>query len=48
MHMTGGAPPRSSKLVTIKYRNSTNRDSYEIFIKDRAVVFMTKYHKNIS
>ena len=45
--MTGGAPPRGSELVTIKYKNSTNGDSRGIFIKDGLVVFVTKYHKNI-
>jgi hypothetical protein len=47
VHITGGAPPRGTKLVSIKYRNSANGDSRRIFIKDRAVVFVTKYHKNV-
>jgi hypothetical protein len=33
--------------VLIKYKNSANGDSCGIFIKDGAVVFMTKYYKNI-
>ncbi|CAN9302546.1 unnamed protein product [Alternaria alternata] len=47
VHMTGGAPPRGTELVSIKYRNSANGDSCGIFIEDGAVVFVTKYHKNV-
>ncbi|CAN9206868.1 unnamed protein product [Alternaria alternata] len=47
VHMTGGAPPRGTELVSIKYRNSANGDSRGIFIEDGAVVFVTKYHKNV-
>ena len=47
VHMTGGAPPRGTELVTIKYKNSANSDSRGIFIEDGAVVMATKYHKNI-
>ncbi|KAL5371306.1 hypothetical protein DPSP01_014356 [Paraphaeosphaeria sporulosa] len=47
VHMTGGAPPRGSELVSIKHRNSANGDSRGIFIEDGAVVFVTKYHKNV-
>ncbi|KAH5737485.1 hypothetical protein HBI18_067960 [Parastagonospora nodorum] len=48
VHMTGGAPPRGSELVTIQHKNSANGDSRGIFIEDGAVVFVTKYHKNIA
>jgi hypothetical protein len=47
VHITGGGPLRGTKLVLIKYKNSTNSNSCRIFIKDSAVVFVTKYHKNI-
>jgi hypothetical protein len=47
VHITGGGPPRGTELVSIKYKNSANSDSRGIFIKDGAVVFVTKYHKNI-
>lgn len=47
VHMTGGAPPRATELVTVQYRNSVNGDSRGIFIEDGLVVFVTKYHKNI-
>jgi hypothetical protein len=33
--------------VLIKYRNSANGDSRRIFIEDGAVVFVTKYYKNV-
>ena len=47
VHITGGAPLRGTELVSIKYRNSANGDSRRIFIEDGAVVFVTKYHKNV-
>jgi hypothetical protein len=47
VHMTGGGPPRGTELVLIKYKNSANGDSCRIFIEDGAVVFVTKYYKNI-
>ncbi|CAN9175108.1 unnamed protein product [Alternaria alternata] len=47
VYMTGGALPRGTELVLIKYRNSANGDSRGIFIEDGAVVFVTKYHKNV-
>jgi hypothetical protein len=47
VHMIGGAPPRGTELVLIKYRNSANGDSRGIFIEDGAVVFVTKYYKNV-
>jgi hypothetical protein len=47
VHMTGGGPLRGTELVSIKYKNSANGDSCGIFIEDGAVVFVTKYHKNI-
>jgi hypothetical protein len=47
VHITGGGPPQGTKLVSIKYKNSANSNSRRIFIKDGAVVFVTKYHKNI-
>lgn len=47
VHMTGGAPPRGTELVTVKHSNTANGDSRGIFIEDGLVVFVTKYHKNI-
>jgi hypothetical protein len=47
VHITGGGPPQGTKLVLIKYKNSANSDSCGIFIEDSAVVFVTKYYKNI-
>jgi hypothetical protein len=45
--MTGGGPPRGLELVTVKYKNSANGDSWGIGIEDGAVVVTTKYYKNI-
>jgi hypothetical protein len=47
VHMTGGAPSRGTKLVTVKHSNSANGDSWGIFIEDGLVVFVTKYYKNV-
>jgi hypothetical protein len=47
VHITGGGLLQGTKLVLIKYKNSANSNSYRIFIKDGAVVFVTKYYKNI-
>ena len=47
VHITGGALLQGTKLVLIKYRNSANGDSRRIFIEDGAVVFVTKYYKNV-
>jgi hypothetical protein len=47
VHMTGGAPPRGSELVSIKYRNSANGSSRGVFIEDGLVAFVTRYHKNV-
>jgi uncharacterized C2H2 Zn-finger protein len=47
VHMTGGAPPRGTELVTVKHSNTANGDSRGISIEDGLVVFVTKYHKNV-
>jgi hypothetical protein len=47
VHIVPGGPPRRSELVTVKYKNSANRDSQSASIKDSAVRFTTSYHKNI-
>jgi hypothetical protein len=47
VYITGGGLLQGTKLVLIKYKNSANSDSCRIFIKDGAVVFITKYYKNI-
>jgi hypothetical protein len=47
VHITGGAPPRGTELVTVKHSNTANGDSQGIFIEDGLVVFVTKYYKNV-
>jgi hypothetical protein len=47
VHMTGGAPPRGTELVSVKHSNTANGDSRGVFIEDGLVVFVTKYHKNV-
>jgi hypothetical protein len=48
VHITRGAPPRSSELLTIRFQNNAQGNSRGIFIEDSAVVFVTTYHKNIT
>ena len=48
VHITRGAPPRGSKLLTIRFENNRQGHSCGIFIKDGGVVFVTTYHKNIA
>jgi hypothetical protein len=47
VHIIGGALLQGTKLVLIKYRNSANSNSRRIFIKDKVVIFITKYYKNV-
>ena len=47
MHTTGGLLLRRTKLVSVQYKNSANSNSRGIFIKDRLVVYITAYYKNI-
>ncbi|KAI1676246.1 Superfamily II DNA helicase [Pyrenophora tritici-repentis] len=48
VHITGGAPPRGSELLTIRFQNDAQGNSRGIFIEDGAVVFVTTYDKNIA
>jgi hypothetical protein len=48
IYITGGAPPRGTKLLTIRFQNNAQGNSRGIFIKDGLVVFITTYHKNIT
>ena len=48
VHITGGAPPRGSELLTICFENNRQGHSRGIFIKDGSVVFLTTYYKNIT
>jgi hypothetical protein len=47
VYIIGGGPLRRLELVTVKYKNSANSNSWGISIKDSAVVVTTKYYKNI-
>jgi hypothetical protein len=47
VHITGGLLLRRTKLVIVQYKNSLNSNSMEIFIKNRLVVYITAYYKNI-
>jgi hypothetical protein len=47
VHIVPGGLLRRLELVTVKYKNSANRDSQGAGIKDSAVRFTTSYYKNI-
>jgi hypothetical protein len=47
VHITEGGPPRRLELVIVTYKNSANRDSRGINIKDSYVRVTTTYYKNI-
>jgi hypothetical protein len=47
VYMVLGGLLRRLELVTVKYKNSANGDSWGAGIKDGAVRFTTSYYKNI-
>jgi hypothetical protein len=47
IHITGRQLAYSIELVTVQYKNSTNRESCSIFIEDRLIVYMIRYYKGI-
>ncbi|KAJ6117766.1 hypothetical protein N7512_007491 [Penicillium capsulatum] len=44
IHISAGQPSRGPKLMSIQHRNS-ERERRNIFIEDRMVVFVSRYHK---
>jgi hypothetical protein len=48
VYMTGGAPPRGTELLTVRFQNDAQGNSRGIFIEDGLVVLVTTYHKNIA
>ncbi|KAK1807894.1 hypothetical protein LTR12_017752 [Friedmanniomyces endolithicus] len=46
MHITGGQPARGTDL-SCRHRNTAAGSHRNVFIEDRQVVFVTKYHKGV-
>ncbi|KAI4192651.1 MAG: hypothetical protein LQ350_008599 [Teloschistes chrysophthalmus] len=44
-HLTGGQPARAPEILSIRQCNTRYGDSRDLFIEDRMVVLITRYHK---
>jgi hypothetical protein len=45
MHMTGGQPVCGPEILSVRHYNTVQGGHRNLFIKDRIVVFVTRYHK---
>ena len=45
MHMTGGQPARGLEILSVRHCNTVQGGHRNLFIEDRMVVFVTRYHK---
>jgi hypothetical protein len=45
MHIAGGQPAQGPKILSVRHSNTIKGGHRNIFIKDRMVVFVTRYHK---
>jgi hypothetical protein len=45
MHITGGQLARGLEIISIRHSNTVKGSHRNIFIKDRIVVFATRYYK---
>jgi hypothetical protein len=45
MHFSGGQPARGLEILSVRHSNTMQGGHRNIFIKDRMVVFVTRYHK---
>jgi hypothetical protein len=45
IYITGGAPARGPELLSIRHRNTAAGGHRNVFIEDRLVVLVTRYHK---
>ena len=45
MHITGGGPARTPEILSIRYRNTANGGTRNIFVDQETMVFVTEYHK---
>jgi hypothetical protein len=50
MHIAGGQPAQEPEILSVRHSNTIKGGHCNIFIKNRIVVFVTRYHKgyNIS
>ena len=47
MHITGGQPARGTEILSCRHRITAAGSHRNVFIEDRQVVFVTKYHKGV-
>ena len=47
VHMIDRLLAHETKLMTIQFRNSINRESHEVFVKNEMMIMMIMYHKRI-
>lgn len=45
MHVCGGQPARCPEILSIRYANTSNGETRDIFIEDGMIAFVTRYHK---
>jgi hypothetical protein len=45
IHITGGQPARGLEIMSVQHSNTVKGGHRNIFIKDRIVVFATRYYK---
>jgi hypothetical protein len=45
MHISGGQPARGPEILSVQHSNTMQGGHRNIFIKDRMVVFVTRYYK---
>lgn len=45
IHTTVGQPARGPEVISIRHSNPGRNQSRNVFIEDRMVVFVTRYHK---
>jgi superfamily II DNA helicase RecQ len=47
-HITGGQPPRSPEMFSVRHSNTIKGEYRNEFIEDQLVVYVTRYHKGYS
>jgi hypothetical protein len=45
MHISGRQPARGPEILSVRHSNTVQGGHRNVFIKDRMVVFVTRYHK---
>jgi hypothetical protein len=45
MHISGGQPAQGPEILSVQHSNTVQGSYCNVFIKDRIVVFVTRYYK---